>query len=232
MVVLGTFYSFSYAVAVNSVSYLSIPESLGDVVPSVQAPVGHILKSLNTLKVTEVVEEPKNDTPKTVSVFDVPFFSQFEDISAVKWQKIGCGIASLAMLVEYYEPGEVSVDTLLNEGIASGAYLKDAGWIHRDLALLADDHGLEGMNYDLSSANMDTAFAQFETAVEEGPVIASVHYTFDPQNPIPHLVVISGIDGDVVYYNDPAGKSEGGNLSVGAFKRAWKKRYIEVRPII
>ena len=83
MVVLGTFYSFSYAVAVNSVSYLSIPESLGDVVPSVQAPVGHILKSLNTLKVTEVVEEPKNDTPKTVSVFDVPFF----DRSVEQWKK-------------------------------------------------------------------------------------------------------------------------------------------------
>ncbi|MCR4286045.1 MAG: C39 family peptidase [Candidatus Kaiserbacteria bacterium] len=204
-----------------------------------QSPVDTVAESLG---IPEAVETPKILTemaPETQielvseisNIFDVPFYSQFNDISAVKWQKIGCGIASLAMLIEYYKPGEVSVDVLLDEGISSGAYLSGAGWIHRGLALLANDHGLDGMNYDLSSKNIDSAFAQFETALKNGPVIASVYYTFDPKSPIPHLVVVNGISDGVVYYNDPSDASGGGSISTGQFKKAWKKRYIEVRPI-
>lgn len=195
---------------------------------SLQSPVDIVPESSG---IPEMVPEIQIAlSSETSSVFDVPFYSQFNDISAVKWQKIGCGIASLAMLIEYYKPGEVSVDALLDEGISSGAYLSGAGWIHRGLALLANDHGLDGMNYDLSSKNMDSAFAQFETALKKGPVIASVYYTFDPKSPIPHLVVVNGISDDVVYYNDPSDVSGGGSISTGTFKKAWKKRYIEVRP--
>jgi len=161
------------------------------------------------------------------SFFDVPFFSQFKDISATNWKKVGCGVASLTMIIDYYEPGEISVDALLDEGINSGAYT-DAGWSHRGLALLAEDHGLFGTTRDFSSHSMDTAFEKFETAVKEGPVIASVHYTFDPASSIPHLVVINGIDGDILSYSDPADGQ--GTISIEKFKRAWKKRYIEIRP--
>ncbi len=77
---------------------------------------------------------------------------------------------------------------------------------------------------------MDTAFAKLAEAVTEGPVMVSVHYTFEPTNPIPHLAVISGIEGDVVRYNDPAEVSGGGTISAEKFKRAWKKRYIAIRP--
>jgi predicted double-glycine peptidase len=76
---------------------------------------------------------------------------------------------------------------------------------------------------------MDTAFKKLSKALEEGPVIASVYYTFDPKSPIPHLVVINGIDGDRVYYNDPSEDTGGGNISLEKFKKAWKKRYIEIR---
>lgn len=166
----------------------------------------------------------------TARTLTVPFYSQFKDISDPGWKKLGCGIASLAMLIEYYEPGEVSVDELLSEGIASGAYLNNAGWIHSGLAHLANDHGLSGMNYDLSSNDAETAFAQFEDALKEGPLIASVYYTFTPGNPIPHLVVINDIEGDTIYYNDPSDTSGGGTISKDRFIAAWKKRYIEVRP--
>jgi predicted double-glycine peptidase len=159
----------------------------------------------------------------------VPFYSQFDDISDSSWQKIGCGIASLAMLINYYEPDRVTVDNLLAEGIASGAYLKGAGWIHKGLADLAKEHGFAGGNTDLSSASMDTAFRSLSEALEEGPVIASVYYTFDPLSPIPHLVVINGIDGDGVHYNDPSEDAGGGTISLDKFKKAWKKRYIEIR---
>jgi ABC-type bacteriocin/lantibiotic exporter with double-glycine peptidase domain len=173
------------------------------------------------------VEEPG---APVLAVPEVPFYSQINDISAADWRKVGCGIASLAMLIEFYEPGEVSVDALLNQGIASGAYLKNAGWTHKSLALLSGKYGLKGTPYDLSPSGMDTAFARLEASLKEGPVIASVYHTFDPKSPIPHLVVINGIEGDLVYYNDPAKDSGGNAITVADFKRGWKKRFIEIRP--
>jgi predicted double-glycine peptidase len=161
----------------------------------------------------------------------VPFYSQFADISSPEWQKVGCGIASLAMLIEYYEPESVSVDELLNQGIKSHAYLDDAGWTHAGLINLSKRYGLTGESHSLQGESMDTAFATLEDELQEGPVMASVHYTFDPQNPIPHLVVVNAVHDGQVYYNDPAEKSGNGSISIAKFQSAWKKRYIDIRPI-
>jgi predicted double-glycine peptidase len=182
----------------------------------------------------EINELQKKNKPKVTksrsTLTKVPFYSQFSDISKPDWQKVGCGIASLAMLIELYEPGKVSVDNLLNEGIAAGAYLNNAGWIHQGLVNLAGKYGLSGGTHDLSGKSMDVAFDKLQDDLKEGPVIVSVHYTFDPNNPIPHLAVINGIKDGKVYYNDPAEKAGGGHLSIADFKKGWKKRYIEIRP--
>ncbi len=164
-------------------------------------------------------------------VLMVPFYSQFSDIHSAKWQKLGCGITSLAMLIDFYRPGVVSVDTLLKEGLAAGAFVNGVGWKHGALAFLTKKYGLKGTSYDLSHLDINTAFAQFKDFLKEGPVIASVHYKFDPKNPIPHLVVINNIDGDnTIYYNDPAGVLPGKTISVPEFIKAWKKRFIVIRP--
>ena len=170
----------------------------------------------------------KNDNSSTV--FTVPFFSQFTDITAPEWKKVGCGIASLAMLIEFYEPGDVSVDTLLEEGVSANAYLSNAGWTYAGLIGISKKYGLSGESYDMGGTGMETAFAKLEKALKDGPVMVSVHYTFDPKNPIPHLVIANGIENNTLYYNDPAEKSGGGSISVEVFKQAWKKRYIEIRP--
>jgi ABC-type bacteriocin/lantibiotic exporter with double-glycine peptidase domain len=162
---------------------------------------------------------------------DVPFYSQFRDVSAVEWQKLSCGIASLAMLIEFYKPGTVAVNTLLKEGINSGAYLSDAGWKHAGLALLAGKYGLKGANFDLSNLDTDSALTQFKAALKDGPVIVSVRYKFDIKSSIPHLAVINGIDGDTIYYNDPAEISAGKTISVQDFIKVWKKRFITVRSL-
>ncbi|MHB9019871.1 MAG: C39 family peptidase [Minisyncoccota bacterium] len=163
------------------------------------------------------------------SVPSVPFYSQFRDISSVEWQKLSCGIASLAMLIEFYKPGVVETNTLLKEGVAAGAYLKDAGWKHDGLVLLAGKYGLKSASYDLANLSMNNAFIQFEKYLKEGPVIVSVHYKLDPKNPIPHLIVVNGINNDLIYYNDPAETLAGEKISVQDFIKAWKKRFIVVR---
>ena len=76
----------------------------------------------------QTIPSPASPEVSTKIIPEVPFYSQFKDISSAKWQKVGCGVTSLAMVIEYYNPDSVSVNTLLNEGIAAGAYLNSAGW--------------------------------------------------------------------------------------------------------
>jgi len=167
----------------------------------------------------------------TKAVFTVPFYSQFENITSPSWKKVGCGIASLAMLIDFHTNKTVSVDALLQEGIDAGAYLSNAGWTYAGLIGVSQKYGLGGEAHDLGSASMTTAYEALEDALDNGPVMVSVHYTFDPSNPIPHLVILNGIDGETLYYNDPAEDAGAGSLSIEKFKKAWKKRYIEFYPV-
>ncbi|MEK7612422.1 MAG: C39 family peptidase [Patescibacteria group bacterium] len=176
------------------------------------------------------VKKITSGTPSTSTVPHVPFYSQFKDITSVEWKKVGCGIASLAMVLDYYKPA-VSVNTLLQQGIDSGAYLKNAGWTYKGLIGVAKRHGLDGTSYDLGKSGKAIAFEQFKKQLANGPVIASVHYKFDPQSTIPHLVVINGMSGDSVYYNDPAANGGEKIISSDTFLKAWKKRFIVIRPV-
>jgi len=166
-----------------------------------------------------------------VIIPDVPFYSQFKDITSSVWQKVGCGVTSLAMVIEYYQPQDISVNALLKEGVASGAYKNNAGWSHKGLINLSKKYGLDGHAYDLSASSQKVAFQEFKSYLDDGPVIVSVHYKFDPKSTIPHLVVINGIKDGIVYYNDPAAKTGDKEISEADFLKAWKKRFIVVRPL-
>lgn len=181
-------------------------------------------------EVPEDVPEPETKTERSdTKVASVPFYSQFADISAPEWRKIGCGIASLAMLIDFYTTEDISVDALLKEGISANAYTGNAGWSHAGLIGLAKDHGLSGEAVYMTDLSMESAFSKLETELNEGPVMASVHYTFTPTNPIPHLVIITGVENGKVYYNDPAEKAGNGSISIEKFQSSWKKRYIAIR---
>ena len=165
-----------------------------------------------------------------VAVPQVPFYSQFADITAPAWQKVGCGVTSLAMVIDYYTPDAVSVNALLKQGIAAGAYLPSAGWTYQGLISLSKKYGLDGASYSLASLSSQSALEQFKTYVTSGPVIASIHYKFNPKSTIPHLVVVDAIVNDVVYYNDPAAKTGEKTISTSDFLKGWKKRFIVIRP--
>jgi hypothetical protein len=160
----------------------------------------------------------------------VPFYSQFADIQSPKWQRVGCGVTSLAMVIDFYKPDALSVNTLLKQGIAAGAYDPNDGWITSGLIQLAKQYGLTGTRYDLSQLDTPTALAQLERFLNDGPVILSVHYKFDPKSTIPHLVVINAISHGVAYYNDPAAKAGGQQISIADLLRGWKKTILVIRP--
>jgi len=195
---------------------LNIPANITEITPT----------ALVARAFVDMPEDTQGNVP------NVPFYSQFSDISAPEWRKLSCGIADLAMIINFYQPGAVSADTLLEEGIAAGAFIDGAGWSHQGLVSLARAYGLQGSTHDLSNLDMDAAFAEFEKFIKNGPVIASVYYKFDPNSPIPHLAVINGIKEGVVYYNDPAGQSANEKISIADFMRGWKKRFIVIRPSV
>ncbi len=161
----------------------------------------------------------------------VPFYSQLADISSPKWKQLGCGITDLAMVIDFYRPDAVSVDKLLKQGIKAGAYKKGVGWSYDGLIRLAKQYGLAGSFHDLSKLDSQTAFAEFENFLKDGPVILSVHNRFNPKNKVPHLVVITGIDGNIVSYNDPAASHGGKTVSIEQFLENWKKKLIVIRPL-
>ncbi len=161
----------------------------------------------------------------------VPFYSQFADISSPSWKKVGCGITSLAMVLDYYQTEPVSVNELLKQGLKAGAYSNASGWSYSGLISVAKKHGLEGTTSDFGKSSMATALKEITKSLEGGPVIASIHYKFDPKNPIPHLVVINGISNGNIYYNDPAAKDGELKISLDKFLLAWKKRFIVIRPV-
>lgn len=191
--------------------------------------------------IPEVQMEPEvianNDQPAVTSIQEevserirqVPFFSQFADIDAPEWRKVACGVASLAMLVNYYQPDATTANALLDAGIAADAYT-DNGWSHAGLIGLAQKFDLTGSTNSLSHLSAKAAMDELASAVAEGPVMVSVHYTFEPTNPIPHLVVVTDITDGYVHYNDPAEKRGNGFITIEKFAKSWKQRYIEIRP--
>jgi hypothetical protein len=56
--------------------------------------------------------------------YSVPLFSQISDISSAAWKQKGCGVADVAMIVEFYKPNTTSVQKVLEEGLKAGAYVK------------------------------------------------------------------------------------------------------------
>ncbi len=168
-------------------------------------------------------------TPTYEMPYSVPLFSQISDISSVAWKQKGCGVADVAMIVEFYKPNTTSVQEVLEEGLKAGAYVKNVGWSHNGLASLAVKHGLVGKTVDLSNFKNAAALKEFRSTVKEGPVIASIHRGFNPKSPYGHLIVITGFDDKLVYYNDP-GKRDGiRTVAIEDFVKGWKKRLIVIR---
>ena len=160
----------------------------------------------------------------------VPFYSQFADIPRVEWRAEGCGIAAMAMEIEFYKPNSVSMTDLILQALKLGAHTPGVGWKHKELAALAGLYGLDGKNYDLTKMSGQEAFGDFKNRLAEGPVIVSIHNKFDPRATLGHLVVVTGMDNGMIFYHDPAyGNKIAKMISEKGFMKGWKQRFITVR---
>lgn len=174
----------------------------------------------------QVVVEEKITMP-----YNVPLYSQIADISWTDWKQKGCGVADVAMIVNYYKPETTNVQAVLEAGIKSGAYVKNVGWGHAGLAALAKKYGLKGEEKSFYDFNKEIALSEFKKVIDEGPVIASIHRNFDPKLSFGHLIVITGYDDKLVYFNDPGKKDGIRTVPVSQFMNGWKRKLIVIRPI-
>ena len=74
-------------------------------------------------------------------IIEVPHFVQFYNIKDGKWQGRSCGIASLAMILDYYGL-PCDLDQLVKEGLKLDGYVRGVGWKHQAVVTLAKTQGL------------------------------------------------------------------------------------------
>jgi uncharacterized protein YvpB len=191
-----------------------------------------VISDLNQISQTQNTENVASLTAEIKMPYSVPLYSQISDISWTDWKQKGCGVTDVAMIVNYYKPDTTNAQEALEFGIKTGAYVKNVGWSHDGLARLATKYNMTGEVQAFWDYDKDTAFEEFKKVIKDGPAIASIHRNFDPKLSFGHLVVITGFDDKLVYYNDP-GKREGiRSIPIEQFMKGWKRKLIVIRPKI
>lgn len=174
---------------------------------------------------------------------DVPFVSQYQGITDPGWQYRGCGITSVKMMLDFWHSLDAAhrtddLDSLLSQGLRSGAYLDNIGWRHRGLVDLARLYGYDGYNVDASEKGPmpRTPLSAWELLMrdlEKGPVLASVYRQLDPERGGGHIIIVTGYENGLVHLNDPEeflaadGRK---NMALEGFLPAFKNRFIVLRP--
>ena len=168
-------------------------------------------------------------------ILDVPYLSQFDNVSDTDWQGRACGIACLAMVLAYYERETRSLSNLISIGLEVDAHSSEAGgWYDSGLCRVANKLGYVAWRRRWALSRSDKEVfekegrtdtdneAYEEQFLKEGlysienslllniPVIVPVNKNFDPDG-FGHLIVLTGYekDGEKLmgfYYNDPNSK--------------------------
>jgi len=163
-------------------------------------------------------------------IIEVPHFGQFYNIEDDKWQGRSCGIASLAMVLDYYGV-KVDLNELIEKALVLGGYVEGVGWKHQVIVDLAKEYGFK------SERTEDDKVENLVAALNKNePVVVSIHKSFDPENG-GHLAVLcgyfatdeEGVEG--FYVNDPIGpqyKHKYQLIELEKFMDCWKKRAIYI----
>jgi len=168
---------------------------------------------------------------------NVPFISQYSSVED-GWEYRGCGIAALKMVLDYWSNTNFSNRTdslkaLLEKGLELDAYLEGVGWKHVGLVDIAKSLLYEGHNVDRPNNPEREVFEMLKSEFKKGPIIASVRKGYDSSSENGHLVFVTGIDGDIVFVNDPMHKNKEKGVSclpIDTFLKGFKKRYVIIYP--
>ncbi len=120
---------------------------------------------------------------------NVPYYSQFVDVTDPFWMLRACGAVSLKMVAEYHSAAVPDIVTLCNEARDRGGYDMSNGWIHDYLVMKAKELGLDAHRKE-GMTNMDEIIASLDAG---NPVIVSVEKRVLEQTRF-HLIVLTGLE--------------------------------------
>ena len=172
---------------------------------------------------------------------EVPYYSQYLDVINLDWQPRACGIVCLKMLLESRGIQTPSLDKMIEQGNAIGAY-GESGWKHAGLIALAYQYGIRLSRAEWRHSDTKTADGLNEEGIEfliselraGKPVLISAIKKFTETDKF-HLMVLTGFeekDGVVTgfYYHDSDTivRGEGDNLFVliDTFRTKWRRMAI------
>jgi hypothetical protein len=169
-----------------------------------------------------------NNKDSMKKILPVPYISQYSNSFDEDWKNRSCGIASIAMLLGFYNLDDSSPMNLVHEGIAIGGYCNN-GWFHESLVRILRNHGVNAYAQEFRSVSVDyeqKTFSKnpFEQKMIDGglskiikeidgghPVLISVKPGFNG-NKENHLVLIIGYDfsdkKENFIIHDPNGNTE------------------------
>lgn len=174
-------------------------------------------------------------------VLDIPYYS----LSLLKgFEGSGCGIVSLAMVLDFISKKRTNIEKLKDEGLLVGARVSKYGWTQEGICSLARNKGLNAYFQEFRSVKVDLknkSFKERGVLVNSGidkirdlikkntPVIVSVSKGFNG-NEETHLVVVTGFNEKGFYFNDSRIKTGGKSIftSFSKFKKYWRKRILVV----
>ena len=191
-------------------------------------------------------------------ILDIPYYSQYLDVSDPSWMSRSCGILCLKMVMDFYglESGvdTPSADELINEGLYIEGNVPAYGWAHNHLVLLARNHGLmaypqEFRSHKIDYINKKEEVSEYEDVIigkgiekiissleNKSPVIVSIFKNFKEMDKF-HMVTLTGIESENnkikgFYYHDPDSmiRDEGAHkfVPIITFRKYWRKMAIYV----
>ncbi len=120
---------------------------------------------------------------------DVPYYSQFADITDSFWMLRACGAIALKEVAEFHGSIVPDIITLCNEGKERGGYNMEHGWIHDYLVIKAKEFGLNAYRKE-GMEELDEVILSLEKG---NPVIVSVEKRVLEQKRF-HIIVLTGFD--------------------------------------
>ncbi|QQG43254.1 MAG: C39 family peptidase [Candidatus Daviesbacteria bacterium] len=189
-------------------------------------------------------------------ILDVPYYSQIKDTKNPDWQDKACGIVALKMVMDFYQPINLSIDDLYKKGLKINGYLEGVGWYHHSLALLAKNLGFKAItrswnvNQEAQEKLQERGFDQADLEIMQQEQLAESLFTLkvelDKNHPIiisvprrlkqggsGHLVVLIGYDNQGFYVNDPDDKERLGQkikINYSDFEKIWTCRAVFIYP--
>lgn len=170
----------------------------------------------------------------------IPYYSQYMDVINKEWQPRACGIACLKMLLEARGVETPTLDEMIKDGVALGAYSEN-GWLHDGLIALGAKYGAELYRKEFRKKDADMVTSDklnteginvILNELEMGrPVIVSAIKNFEIRNKF-HMVLVVGaeLEEGIVkgfYYHDPDSYTETKGayqfVQFGIFKTAWRR---------